>query len=70
MRQTFCGLSKTTPFISRVVQRLFIQYVHTNFIIVHEPGPEVLKRENILKLKIKKRNDWLLADTFPQAATH
>ena len=33
------------------------------------PGPEVLKLENSLELKIK-RNDWLLADTCPQAANH
>ena len=32
-------------------------------------GPEVIKLEFILKLKIK-RNDWLLADTCPQAANH
>ena len=31
-----------------------------------EPGPEVIKLEYSLKLKIK-RNDWLLADTGPQA---
>ena len=33
------------------------------------PGLEVIKLEFILKLKIK-RNDWLLADTCPQAANH
>ena len=33
------------------------------------PGPEVIKLEYNLKLKIK-RNDWLLADTCPQAANH
>ena len=33
------------------------------------PGPEVIKLESILKLKIK-RNDWLLADTCSQAANH
>ena len=31
------------------------------------PGLEVIKLEYSLKLKIK-RNDWLLADTCPQAA--
>ena len=31
--------------------------------------PEVIKLEFILKLKIK-RNDWLLADTYPQVANH
>ena len=32
-------------------------------------GLEVIKLEFILKLKIK-RNDWLFADTCPQAANH
>ena len=32
-------------------------------------GLEVIKFEFILRLKIK-RNDWLLADTCPQAANH
>ena len=32
-------------------------------------GREVIKLEFILRLKIK-RNDWLLADTCPQAANH
>ena len=31
------------------------------------PGPKVVKLEFILRLKVK-RNDWLLADTCPQAA--
>ena len=34
-----------------------------------EPGLEVIKLEASLRLKIK-RNDWLLADTCPQAANH
>ena len=33
------------------------------------PGLEVIKLEFILRLKIK-RNDWLFADTCPQAANH
>ena len=33
------------------------------------PGPGVIKLEYSLKVKIK-RNDWLLADTCPQAANH
>ena len=33
------------------------------------PGLEVIKLEYILRLKIKC-NDWLLADTCPQAANH
>ena len=32
-------------------------------------GLEVIKLENSLRLKIK-HNDWLLADTCPQAANH
>ena len=32
-------------------------------------GPEVIKLEYSLKLKIK-HNDWLLADMCPQAANH
>ena len=35
----------------------------------HLPGLEVIKLEFILRLKIK-RNDWLFADTCPQAANH
>ena len=34
-----------------------------------QPGLEVIKLEFILRLKIK-RNDWLFADTCPQAANH
>ena len=33
------------------------------------PGLEVIKLQYSLRLKIK-RNDWLLADTCPQAANH
>ena len=33
------------------------------------PGPEVINLEYSVKLKIM-RNDWLLADTCPQAANH
>ena len=36
---------------------------------IRRAGPEVIKLEFILKFKIK-RNDWLLADTCPQAANH
>ena len=32
-------------------------------------GPEVIKLEFILKLKIK-HNDWLLEDMYQQAANH
>ena len=37
--------------------------------ITSRPGLLVIKLEFNLKLKIK-RNDWLLADTCPQAANH
>ena len=36
-------------------------------LVAKKSGPEVIKLEYSLKLKIK-RNDWLLADTCPQAA--
>ena len=36
---------------------------------VWQPGPEVIKLEYSLKLKIK-HTDWLLADTCLQAANH
>ena len=39
------------------------------FANARSPGPEVIKLEYSIKLKIK-RNDWLLADTCPQAANH
>ena len=35
----------------------------------HVISLEVIKLEFILRLKIK-RNDWLFADTCPQAANH
>ena len=38
-------------------------------LIVSIPGLKVIKREFILRLKIK-HNDWLLADTCPQSANH
>ena len=34
-----------------------------------QSGLKVIKLEYILRLKIK-RNDWLIADTCPQAANH
>ena len=36
---------------------------------IWRPGLKVIKLEYILRLKIK-RNDWLIADTCPQAANH
>ena len=38
-------------------------------LVYTKPGLEVIKLEYSLRLKIK-RNDWLLADTCPQAANH
>ena len=44
-------------------------WVGLRSVIVTLPGPEVIKHQFILKLKIK-RNYWLLADMCPQAANH
>ena len=41
----------------------------TDFRGEEKPGLEVIKLEFILRLKIKS-NDWLIADTCPQAANH
>ena len=40
-----------------------------DYLISKSSGLEVIKLEFILRLKIKC-NDWLLADTCPQAANH
>ena len=42
-------------------------YMSASFLAT--PGVEVSKLEFILRLKIK-HNDWLFADTCPQAANH
>ena len=66
------GTSETatsTEAQSDITQPLTIQ---TKFAPNTSPGKpclEVIKLEFILRLKIK-RNDWLLSDTCPQAATH
>ena len=39
------------------------------FALIRRPGLEVIKLEFSLRLKIE-RNDWLIADTCPQAANH
>ena len=44
----------------------FVQYIF-NLHGVMKPGLKVIKLEYSLRLKIKD-NDWLLADTYPQAA--
>ena len=44
-------------------------YIIGALAIFHISGIEVIKLEFILRLKIK-RNDWLLADTCPQADNH
>ena len=44
-----------------------IQEFHRRFVLA--PGDKADKLEFILRLKIK-HNDWLLADTCPQAANH
>ena len=38
-------------------------------IMQYKSGPKVITLEYSLKLRIK-HNDWLLADTCPQAANH
>ena len=43
--------------------------VYEEHVVYEYPGPEVIKLEYSIKLKIKS-NDWLLADTCPQAANH
>ena len=50
--------------VIRLSTDVFVRLVRYN-----EPGLEVIKLEYSSKLKIK-RNDWLLADTCPQAANH
>ena len=42
---------------------------HKTSFITLRPGLEAIKLEYSLRLK-KKGNDWLLADTCPQAANH
>ena len=46
-----------------------IPWVGLQSMIVTCPGLEVIKLGYSLRLKIK-HNDWLLADTCPQAANH
>ena len=41
----------------------------TTFSLRERAGLKVIKLEYILRLKIK-RNDWVIADTCPQAANH
>ena len=43
--------------------------IYEEHVVYEYPGPEVIKLEYRLKLKIKS-NDWLLADICPQAANH
>ena len=53
-----------------VVSVLCVQpWVELWSVIVASPGPEVIKLESSLRLKIT-HNDWLLADTCPQADNH
>ena len=51
---------------NRSIFEFAVAYV---IIILGISGLEVIKLEYILRLKIK-RNDWLLADTCPQATNH
>ena len=57
----------TSPSITMVVTSFVVSCLYLQ--TVNTPGFEVIKLEFILRLKIK-RNDWLLADTCPQAANH
>ena len=60
-------------FILSILSGRFTQVLPYIRILVNRyitrPGLEVIKLEYSLRLKIK-RNDWLLADTCPQAANH
>ena len=49
--------------------KLFARLVKAVAAHKHKSGLEVIKLELILRLKIMY-NDWLLADTYPQAANH
>ena len=61
-RPLVCKVSMLTPDI--------LVYLNiSNYSTHSNPGLEVIKLEPILRLKIK-RNDWLPADTCPQAAKH
>ena len=53
------------PFLDQL--KKIIDYKKKGYNMNSMPGLEVIKLEFILRLKIK-RNDWLLADTCPQAA--
>ena len=51
---------------SEYIKYLLIQFESGKYL---DPRLKVIKLEYILRLKIK-RNDWLIADTCPQAANH
>ena len=53
----------------KFMQDLFFCLTGPKRLLRGKTGLEVIKLENSLRLKIKC-NDWLLADTCPQAANH
>ena len=55
--------------LAGILLLLVYNIVITTIVCELDPGLEVIKLEFILRLKIK-RNDWLFADTCPQAANH
>ena len=57
------------PVHPRSMIRVFVFHCIHTFHVQNFTGPEVVKLEFILKLKIK-RNDWPLADTCPEVAHH
>ena len=60
------GLATVTLVMIKIAFYRTYMNARTQYI---QTGLEVIKLEFILKLKIKC-NDWLLADTCPQAANH
>ena len=59
----------TTGLVNMHIDRSIANLVEYPQDLPSRDGPEVIKLEYSLKLKIK-RNDWLLADTCPQAANY
>ena len=62
-----CNSKRSGPTHKILIIIAYAQFMQMS--LINAPDLEVTKLELILKLKIK-RNDWLLADTCPQAANH
>ena len=60
---------KYRPLTKRRCREAETQSASNHATVIKQPGPEVIKLEHSLKLKIK-RSDWLLANTCPQTANH